>query len=84
MYAGGRAAQLGQQFRYQAFVSGYHFGLDDVAPTSNFALGCERFIHPIPYCPEATMSAPLPHRAGTSFIDGLAMSARDASSPDLR
>eukprot|EP00961_Rhodomonas_salina_P090735 1220920-Rhodomonas_salina.1 len=30
------------------------------------------------------MSAPLSRRAGTSFIDGMAMSARDASSPDLR
>eukprot|EP00961_Rhodomonas_salina_P100793 1356319-Rhodomonas_salina.1 len=30
------------------------------------------------------MSAPLPRRAGTSFIDSLAMSACDASSPDLR
>eukprot|EP00961_Rhodomonas_salina_P114494 1540714-Rhodomonas_salina.1 len=29
MFAGGRAAQLGQQFRNQAFVHGFHFGLDD-------------------------------------------------------
>eukprot|EP00961_Rhodomonas_salina_P070618 947940-Rhodomonas_salina.1 len=29
------------------------------------------------------MSAPLPRRAGTSFIDCLAMSVRDTSSPDL-
>eukprot|EP00961_Rhodomonas_salina_P073682 990255-Rhodomonas_salina.1 len=74
VYAGGCTAQLGQQFRYQAFVSGYRFGfgLDDVAPTSNFALGCECFVHPIPYGPEETMSAPLPRRAGTSFIDCLA------------
>eukprot|EP00961_Rhodomonas_salina_P200264 2701501-Rhodomonas_salina.2 len=30
------------------------------------------------------MSAPLPRRAGTSFIDGLAMSARDNVGSDLR
>eukprot|EP00961_Rhodomonas_salina_P058146 781728-Rhodomonas_salina.2 len=30
MYAGGRAAQLGQQFRDQAFISGYCFGSDEV------------------------------------------------------
>eukprot|EP00961_Rhodomonas_salina_P151021 2033615-Rhodomonas_salina.1 len=31
-----------------------------------------------------TSSAPFPRRAGTSFVDGLAMSASDNSSPDLR
>eukprot|EP00961_Rhodomonas_salina_P252609 3414456-Rhodomonas_salina.1 len=84
MYAGGRAAQLGQQFRDLAFVSGYRFGLDDVVSTCNFSLCCEWFVHPIPYGPDMTSSAPFPCRAGTSFVNGLAMSARDNSSPDLR
>eukprot|EP00961_Rhodomonas_salina_P291079 3931682-Rhodomonas_salina.1 len=84
MYAGGRAAQLGQQFRYQAFVSGYHFGFDCPLPARPYP-GGERFSHPIQYGPEASAAAPFPHRAGTSFVDALVMSSRAASSgPNLR
>eukprot|EP00961_Rhodomonas_salina_P011866 159360-Rhodomonas_salina.1 len=77
MYSGGRAAQLGQQFRDQAFISGFGFGFDDT--NSGALLGGEPFTHPLQYGPEASSSAPFPRRAGTSFVDAMAMSSRDAS-----
>eukprot|EP00961_Rhodomonas_salina_P189989 2563404-Rhodomonas_salina.1 len=76
MYASGRAATLGQRFREQAFISGFQFGLDN--STINQQLGGERLIHPLPCGPEVTASAPFPSRAGTSFVDGAALSVRNS------
>eukprot|EP00961_Rhodomonas_salina_P039501 530562-Rhodomonas_salina.2 len=70
MYACGRAVTLGQCFHKQALISGFQFCLDD--STTNQQLGGECFIHPLPYGPEVTASAPFPHC--TSFVDGAALS----------
>eukprot|EP00961_Rhodomonas_salina_P167139 2252362-Rhodomonas_salina.1 len=54
MFARGRTAQLGQQFRDQAFVHGFRFGLDDDILQDDPGEYEEFFPHPLTLGPESS------------------------------
>eukprot|EP00961_Rhodomonas_salina_P035360 475885-Rhodomonas_salina.1 len=74
MFAGGRAAQLGQQFRDQAFVHGFRFGLDDVALQDDPGECEEFFPHPLTLGPESSKEHVFHPRSHVSFRDAHVLS----------